>query len=82
MAEVLLHPGSKKLSELDKDYDLVAVRMPVEERIEYCEKVIDHAQSKLAHNITLLSAEQKEHLMEMITAARTELEQLSIAPAG
>ena len=81
MAEVMIHPGLKSLCELDEQYSLISEQIPVEERIEYCEKVIDHAQSKLTHNINLLSLEQKEHLMELITAARQEHAQLSITSA-
>lgn len=69
-----IHPaGYNDLHGLDATYSLVATDLSVEERVELCEKMIDRAQQKLAKNNRLLSDDQKEQLMELITSARQEI---------
>jgi hypothetical protein len=74
--KTVFHPVSPEFAALDPRYTTMATLMSVDERIEYCEKVIDNAQNKLAHNHGLLGEELKTQLAQLVSAAQHEISHL------
>lgn len=61
------------LSEIDSLYKDTISKLTKENRIEYCEHLIDNIQLKFMRNKNLMSAQLKEQLIEIIEAASNEL---------
>lgn len=68
-----IHPGSRELESRDEALNSILPNLSVPERIEHFEKLIDRTQQTLLGNSRLLSHEQKEKLMNLITSARQEI---------
>lgn len=68
-----IHPGLRELDSRDDMLNSIVSGLPVNERVEHFEKLIDRTQKTLLGNSRLLSHEQKEKLMELITSARQQI---------
>lgn len=66
----------KHLTELDTVYADVFQKMTIDERIAYCESLIDTTQSFLIKNDLFLHKNIKTRSNEIIYAAQTELKEL------
>jgi hypothetical protein len=64
------------LQDIDPEYRASVSKHPRNERIAYCEKLIDKAQQRLAANNRYLSKQQKVQLKEIIMSAQREVIQL------
>lgn len=62
-----------KLTDIDSIYQDTISKLPKEERIAYCEKLIDKAQTTISKNKNFLSKTLHKNLTEIITAAQKEL---------
>lgn len=66
----------KLLEEIDSLYQATISKLPKEEKIAYCENLIDKAQNNLIRNKNFIHEGLENQLYTLILAARTELNKL------
>ncbi len=66
----------KTLIKLDDTYREVVSKQNLQSRVDYCNKVIDRSHKTLLHNGSSLSSEQKQELINLITAAQKEIKSI------
>lgn len=71
-----IHPGLSENESREEMLNSIVSNLPVNERVEHFEKLIDRTQKTLLGNSRLLSNEQKEKLMDLITSARQQIVRL------
>lgn len=65
-----------KLEEIDSLYKQTISKLPLKERISYCESLIDKAQLNLLRNQKKLGKALEEQLRNVILAAQAEIKKL------
>ncbi|MEO6424538.1 MAG: hypothetical protein ABIP40_03960 [Bacteroidia bacterium] len=68
---------TKHLTELDTVYADVFKNMAIQERLDYCQSLINTTKSFLVKNNEFLQENIKEKSRELITAAENEMKELS-----
>lgn len=67
----------KSLEEMDSIYKTIIGSLPKDEKIAYCENLIDNAQFNLIRNKRHINEDLQNELYTLILAARTELNKLN-----
>ena len=67
----------KALKEIDSLYKTTICFLPTDQKITYCESLIDKAQSNLIRNKKHINENLENQLYTLILAARTELNTLN-----
>lgn len=62
--------------DMDTIYNSTISKLPVKEKMEYCENLIDKAQRNLLRNKKHINTDLENQLYTIIVAARTELNKL------
>lgn len=68
---------SLTLADIDGVYEQIK-NLPKEDRLVYCEALVDKTQAILAKNPGLLTSKQKASLTEIITLAQSEIKKLRL----
>ena len=68
----------KSLEDIDSIYKTIIGLLPKDQKIAYCENLIDRAQSNLIRNKRHINEDLQDELYTLILAARTVLNKLNI----